>query len=328
MAAAVVAVTPAATPVAVATPTPVARIEAPVEGGAVAAASPSKDWRFEKGEELAPGRYAVRLLGGGERYETYLAWDDRLFSLVVVKIVRPHLVEDGHALRSLAEEARLVASLEHPVVVRSFDAVLDGPRPHLVLEHLDGPRLSTLVRRYGPLAREQLLPLGLQLCSALHYLGGEGIVHLDVKPSNIIMGAPARLIDLSIARPVDELATSRHQVGTDAYMAPEQCDPVELGPVGSAADIWGVGATLYHAVSGRAPFPNRDEAEDRYPQLRESVPPLPDRVPEDVRALIASCLTSESAERPTPAELASELELLVDGLPRRLVLGRFRVRVR
>jgi serine/threonine protein kinase len=270
----------------------------------------------------------VRLLGGGERYETYLAWDDSLFALVVVKILRPHLVDDRHALSGLTDEVGLLERLRHPVIVRSFDADLEGPRPHVVLEHLEGPRLSTLVRRFGPVEREQLLPLGLQLCSALHYLGGRGIVHLDVKPSNIIMGAPARLIDLSIARPVEELVGNRHRLGTDAYMAPEQCDPVGRGPITPAADIWGVGATLYHAVSGQAPFATPSAREERFPQLTEAPEPLPDRVPPAVRVLLEACLAPEPEARPSPAELATELELLVDALPKRPLLGRFRVRTR
>jgi serine/threonine protein kinase len=270
----------------------------------------------------------VRLLGGGERYETYLAWDDHLFALVVVKIVRPHLVDDSRALRGLEAEVRLLERLDHPVLLRGFGAVLDGPRPHAVLEHLDGPRLSTLVRRYGPVAREQLLPLGLQLCSALHYLGREGIAHLDVKPSNVIMGAPARLIDLSIARPLDELPAIRHRIGTDAYMAPEQCDPVGRGPITAAADVWGVGATLYHAAAGHAPFPREPRDEERFPQLHGPPQPLPERVDAALRDLLGRCLQPDATDRPTPAELAGELELLVDALPTRLVLGRFRVRTR
>src|ERR671914_292309 len=89
---------------------------------------------------------------------------------------------------------------------RSFGAQLGGERPHLVLEHIEGPRLSTLMRRYG-MSLEQLLPLALNLCSVLHYLAHAGVVHLDVKPSNVIMGGEPRLIDLSIARTLDELAT-------------------------------------------------------------------------------------------------------------------------
>jgi eukaryotic-like serine/threonine-protein kinase len=292
---------------------------------------PADRWRLAEGDELVPGRLAVKLLGGGERYETYLAWDEHLLSLVVVKVVRPSLVDDEHSLRGLAAEAALLERLRHPVLVRGFGAVLEGPRPHVVLEHLEGPRLSTLVRRQGPLEPEQLLPLALQLSSAAHYLRAEGIVHLDVKPSNIIMGAPARLIDLSIARPVDELRDVTHRIGTDAYMAPEQCDPRGRGPMTPAADVWGIGATLYHAIVGRPPFPKgprEGRGRDRFPQLAQAPAPLAREVAPAVSELVAACLDPDPAARPAPAALAADLEGLVDALPRRPVLSRFRIRPR
>jgi serine/threonine protein kinase len=295
-------------------------------------AAPGDDvWSLEEGDEIVPGRSAVRLLGGGERYETYLAWDDRLLSLVVVKLVRPNLVDDEHSLRGLAAEAELLHRLAHPVIVRGFGALLDGPRPHVVLEHLEGSRLSTLIRKQGRLEPEQLLPLGLQLASALHYLAGERLAHLDVKPSNIIMGAPARLIDLSIVRTVEQLRGVDHRIGTDAYMAPEQCDPVGRGPVTTAADVWGMGATLYHAAAGRLPFPEgrRDgPLTERFPQLGQEPDRLDDYVPFEFGELVHACLQPDPEARPVPADLAAELERQVDALPRRPVLSRFRIRPR
>ena len=82
--------------------------------------------------------------------------------------------------------------------------MVDGDYPHLLLEHLEGPTLKRLLRRGGPLPREQALPLALHVASALHYLSMEGIVHLDVKPDNIVMGIPPRLIDLSLARSLED----------------------------------------------------------------------------------------------------------------------------
>ncbi|HEU4450500.1 MAG TPA: serine/threonine-protein kinase [Gaiellaceae bacterium] len=304
----------------------------PEREGQAEAAPPSRDgWGFEEGDEIAPRRLAVSLLGGGERYETYLAWDEHLLSLVVIKVVRPTLVEDEHSLRGLAAEADFVERLRHPVIVRGFGAVLDGPRPHLVLEHLEGPRLSRAIRRQGRLDPEQLLPLGLQLSSALHYLAEEGVAHLDVKPSNVILGAPARLIDLSIARTLEELRTVTHRIGTDAYMAPEQCDPERLGPMTSATDVWGMGATLFHAAAGRRPFRrgSRDGSrEERFPQLREQPEPLPPTVEPEVAELVLACLAFDPDGRPDAAEVAEELERLVDELPKQPVLSRFRIKPR
>jgi serine/threonine protein kinase len=308
-----------------------ARNEALAVRGEGAVPPPAEKWEFAEGDEIAPRLAAVRLLGGGERYETYLAWDEHLLSLVAVKVVRPHLVEDEHSLRGLAAEAALVERLRHPVIVRGFGAVLDGPRPHLVLEHLEGPRLSRVIRKQRALEPEQLLPLGLQLCSALHYLEEEGVVHLDVKPTNVILGAPARLIDLSIARTDQELEDVDHRIGTDAYMAPEQCDPGRLGPITSAADVWGMGATLFHAAAGERPFPEgirEGSREERFPQLREAPGPLPKTVSPEVAAVIEACLAFEPEQRPTAADVAEALEPLVDGLPRRPVLRRFRIQPR
>ena len=275
-------------------------------------------WHLKEGDEIAPRLTALKLLGGGLRYEAYLAWDERLHSVVVVKVVRPGLVEDRHTLEGLAEEAEMLDRLAHPVLVRGFGAVLDGPRPRVVLEHLEGPRLSTLVRRYGPLPAEQLLPLGLQLAAAAHYMAEEGVVHLDIKMSNIIMGAPARLIDLSVARTAADCLHMRSAVGTDSYMAPEQALPD--APVGAPADVWGIGVSLYRAATGERPFPKGDQDSDdparHWPQLVARPAPLPDRMPAPLAEAIMWCLAYDPADRPTAVELAAALEPMLDALPK------------
>jgi serine/threonine protein kinase len=291
--------------------------------------TPSQDgWGFTESEEIVPGRHVVRLLGGGHRYEAYLAFDEHLYALVVAKILRPELVADSNALEGLAEEARIVQSLGHPVVLRCFGVELAGRHPHVVLEFLEGPRLSTLLRKHGPLALEQLLPLGLQLCSALHYLAYRRVVHLDIKPRNTIMGAPPRLVDFSVATSVEEAGRITAPVGTDAYMAPEQCAPDSLGPIGPPADIWGLGVTMYEALTRNLPFPRPDASTarsvaDRFPQIRVPPEPLPDDVPAPLARLVRSCLERRPEDRPRPAEVASALEPLVARLPRpRLVAWR------
>ena len=166
----------------------------------------------------------VKALGGGRRYHVHLVWDERLFALMVAKLIPADQVEDERALRELRQEADALDKLAHPVLVRGFDAVVDGPHPHLLIEHLEGPTLGRLIRRHGPLPMEQLIPLALHVAATLHYMAGESWVHLDVKPDNIVMGIPPRLIDLSIARPFERAKRLRGSIGTDAYMPPEQCD--------------------------------------------------------------------------------------------------------
>ena len=147
-------------------------------------------------------------------------------------------------------------------------------------------------------------------------------MHLDVKPRNIIMGSEPRLIDLSIARELHELSELRTPAGTDAYMAPEQCDPALFHQIGPAADVWGLGVTLYEAIAGRRPFAGGD---GRFPQLRELPRPLGDRVPAPLAAAVMSCLAFEPGDRPAAGELGDALEPLVAALPAPRI-GRFRPR--
>lgn len=274
------------------------------------AATARRRWSFKPGDSIGPGRRALKLLGGGDRYEAYLAWDDRLYIPVVAKMLRPHLVDDAWARAAMASEAEALEYLQHPVLVRSFGAMLDGDRPHLILEFLDGPRLSTLLRKFGPLAAEQLVPLARQLCSALQFMAIEGWVHLDVKPRNIVMTSSPRLIDLSVARRGAAAKGITAPVGTDAYMAPEQCDPSRFSEIGPAADVWGLGATLFEAVAGRQAF--LADGVDRFPQLRLGPPSVPDKAPPALADAILACLQHDSASRPTAGELDEMIEPLAE----------------
>jgi serine/threonine protein kinase len=278
-------------------------------------------WDFEPGDEIAPGLHALSLLGGGERYEAYLAFDDRLHYRVVVKVLRPDQAHDRAALRGLRREADALDRVQHPVLIRSFGAHLDGDRPLLILELAEGPRLSTDLRRFGPLDVEQAAPLGVEISSAIHSMHRAGLVHLDVKPKNVILGAPPRLIDLSIARPIDDAAALDRPVGTDAYMAPEQCAPGDVGVVGPPTDVWGIGVTLYEAVTKKLPFPRGVDDDDaplaqRFPQVEALPDPLPDTVAAPLAEAILASLEPEPSERPSPAEMADTIEPLLSTPPR------------
>jgi serine/threonine-protein kinase len=222
-----------------------------------------------------------------------------------------------------------LATINHPVVVRGLRHDVEGERPHVVLEHIDGPRLSSLIRRHGPLPEQQYVPLAIELASALHYFQHLGWTHLDIKPSNVIMGSPARLIDLSVARPVDEAAALDFEVGTDAYMAPEQCEPGTRGVAGFASDVWGLGATVYHAVTGLKPFDEGDRHADdrraRYPQLVDPPYEMPETTPHEVEKVLFACLEPKPADRPRPHEIAAALEPVLARQPRAR-LGGFKVR--
>ncbi len=286
-------------------------------------------WRFADGDPITDDLTAIKLLGGGRAYEAYLAFDDITYAPVVVKVIRPGQVHDESSLRGLRREVETLTRVNHPVVVRRLRSDVDGERPHVVLEQLDGPRLSSLIRRYGPLPEQQYLPLAIEMASGLHYLHRLGYVHLDVKPSNIIMGAPARLIDLSLARGIEAAEALTDPIGTDAYMSPEQCGPPGTGTPGYASDMWSLGATMFEAIAGYKAYDDgvSDAAElaDRFPQVAELPYSLPEHVPGDVAKLVLACLAPDPGNRPRPHELAEGLQPALERAPRGR-LGGFKVR--
>ena len=271
-------------------------------------------WGFETGDEIVPGRTSQSLLGGGRLYEAYVAWNERLMAPTVLKVLRPNVVDEAGARRAMEREGQLLGRLQHPGLTRLFDGDASGDRPYLEIEYVDGPRLSTLIRRHGRLNPEQAFPLGRHLASTLHYLHAEGILHLDVKPSNIIMGPVPRLIDFSVATAVERAHLTNGFVGTNAYMSPEQADPARWPTIGSMSDTWGLGATLYHAVAKRLPHSRgRHDATgvERFPQLVEEPAPLdPKRHSPGLAELVMRTLTRDPAGRPTMAELFDRFDEL------------------
>jgi serine/threonine protein kinase len=146
--------------------------------------------------------------------------------------------------------------------------------------------------------------LGIRVASALHHMHGSSVVHLDVKPENVTMGDPPRLLDLSLARTIAGPMRLRHSLGTAAYMAPEQC---EHGFATPQSDLFGLGATIYEGVSAMRPFPEGDaDAEDRkerYPQLTLDAPPLDEveNVPRALSQIVMACLQRDPSRRPRSA---------------------------
>lgn len=276
-------------------------------------AGTKQSWNLARGAPIADGRVVLETLGGGRRYEVLLVWDERLGLSAVAKVLRPDAVDDVGAARALRREAELLQRLTHPVLVRSFGAVLDGPYPHLLLEQVEGPTLRESLRQHVTLAVEEALPVARDVLAALGHLAANEVVHLDVKPSNIVLADPPRLIDFGTARPLGELASRRTPIGTASYMAPEQCNPhSELGPIGPSADVWGLGTSLYHTLTGNRPFstpaPRGSAPELRYPQLVERPLPIPDYVPRPVAEVLVEMLARNPGDRPTADEAAGALD--------------------
>jgi serine/threonine protein kinase len=294
------------------------------------------------GTAIAPGYRLIGHISRGRTLDVYDAWSEDRATRCIVKALRPEHAEDASAGRRLVAEGRLLKRLSHPHIVRGYEAVADPPL--VVMETLTGETLAHLIdespRRLGI---QEIAHLGLHLGSAIRYLHGTGWLHLDLKPSNVVAEAGrAKLIDMSIARRPGRSAGGR---GTWCYMAPEQATG---GQLTASADVWGLGAILYEAVTGRAAFDpptpeeeallarpvstgsppmgpeegtgetSTDHGERRYPQL--DGPPTPVRrlrrgVPGELIHLIDACLAFDAADRPSVDELLARLEPLT-GLPK------------
>lgn len=282
-------------------------------------------WGFAAGDYIAPEVVAVAPLGGGVIYEVWRAFDERLYAPVVIKVMRPAALAVPGRRTDLVREADLLERLRHPSIVRVFDADAEAERPYLIVENIDGPSLSSAIGRHGGLPIQQLVPLAIELGAAAHYLRRVGICHLDIKPSNVILGAPAKLLDLSIALDAQIAAETHHPVGSDQYMAPEQCEPHRRGVMGPASDMWGIGTTLFRAAVGRRAFstgdPDAATAAERWPQLVERPRRVPEKVPAAFAALILSCLDPDPERRPLPADFVDALEPIMAAMPQARLAG-------
>jgi eukaryotic-like serine/threonine-protein kinase len=268
---------------------------------------------LEAGETIAPGYKVIAHLHRSNNFDVYDAWSEERVCRCIVKTPIPGCLEDRKLTRGLFREGRLLKQLTHPHIVRAYETIRE-PRPALILETLTGATLAYLIDTSPRRLRlTDIAHLGLHLCSAVEYLHRHGILHLDLKPSNIVSECQrAKILDLSIARPPGR---GEKDSGTRNYMAPEQARGDYLGP---AADVWGIGAVLFEATTGELPFDTHDDV-DRYEQLERRAEPVRSyrRVPAAFNDLVDICLEPDPARRPTVGELADALNKLVNKSRRR-----------
>lgn len=216
------------------------------------------------------GKYRViRRLGEGTTSEVFLCHDEFNDRSVAVKQVRASALSDtndGHMFsRFFASEAALAGRLHHPNVVEIFDAVPDPVAPYVVMEYVPGTTLRAFCQPGHLLPLEQIVEIGFKCAMALGYCYRQGLVHRDVKPANILTLTQGhnteihdiKLTDFGSALNLTSDATQVHRVGSLAYMSPEQLDGSELD---ARADVYGLGAVLYHLIAGRAPFEATSQA--------------------------------------------------------------------
>ncbi|MFJ7490900.1 serine/threonine-protein kinase [Streptomyces sp. NPDC097727] len=261
---------------------------------------------LEAGEPLTIGAYRLLgRLGAGGMGRVYLGRSAG-GRTVAVKVVHPHFALDeqfrARFRREVDAARRIGAQWTAPVL----DADPDAPIPWVATGYVAGPPLSTAVAEHGPLPEHAVRTLGAGLGEALAAVHEQGLIHRDVKPSNVLLALDGpRLIDFGIAHAIGattSLTSTGVSVGSPGYMAPEQIRGVDIS---GAADVFSLGAVLAYAATGTAPFLGDSSAVLLYKVVHEE--PELGELEGELRDVVAGCLAKDPEDRPTPTELARRL---------------------
>ncbi len=245
----------------------------------------------ERGMTLL-GRYRIdERIGEGAMAEVFRAHDTGIGRVVAIKALKPEYRRDPELRRRFVREATAAGTLNHPHIATIYDAGEADGTAYIAMELVAGQTLDEVLQAHGRMSYERVLALGIQIAEALAYAHAQGVVHRDVKPSNILLspdGQTAKLLDFGVARIGDtdpaagEAAMLRTQVGqmigTPRYMSPEQA----LGlPVDHRADLFSLGVVLYEMLTGKAAFPGTG--------LATLVLQIAQAGPEPVERLVTDC---------------------------------------
>lgn len=277
-------------------------------------------------------RYKVlSLLGSGGMGSVYKVEDISVGKIFAVKILSPKLTEDQTAFRRFSQEAKASAELAHANIVTVYDqGTTDSGAPFLVMDFLEGETLGDVLKKEGRLPYERAIDIFEQICDALAYAHSKGLIHRDVKPSNIILVRGAggvetvKVVDFGIAKvlPATDAKTAQltqtgEIFGSPLYMSPEQCNGENLDV---RSDIYSLGCTMFETLTGRAPFAAANpfkvmmnQVQMPPPAMRSVAPKL--EIPATLESVILTCLDKTPANRYQSASiLQSDLKRIQRGL--------------
>ncbi len=266
------------------------------------------------------GEYQVTgFLGAGGMGEVYQAVHNRLGRTVAVKVLT-NVDRSASFVERFVNEARIQASLHHPHIATLYDFFEYGGRPCIIMEYVDGQTLEARIRTQGRLPVAEALAVFRAVVDAVAYIHGHGIVHRDVKPSNVKISTrgDVKLLDFGIARnpQTPGLTRTGAVVGTPEYFAPEQ---IHGQRADARTDVWALGVLLYEMVTGRVPF-EASSLVELYRRIDQADYPAPGALgvalPADVASLLERCLRRQPSERFASAQaLLREVERCVGATP-------------
>ena len=276
-----------------------------------------EDRRMEGKEQIAGYRLLERL-GEGAMGSVYKARQLSLDRDVAIKVLAPNLSDDAEYVERFTREAKAVARLNHTNIISGIDVGDAGGVKYLVMEYADGVTVASLLGRGGAMDEERGLWIGLQIARALDHAHRNNLVHRDVKPDNIIItkDGVAKLCDLGLARTEHHEGDEPTRMGTAAYISPEQARGD--APVTERTDLYSLGASLYHMLTGREPFEAADVSAVLAKHLTEEAPSVRRRDPtvsERTDLLVRTLMAKDPADRVgSAAELIGDFEAALNEL--------------
>lgn len=237
---------------------------------------------MQEGDRLNDRYQLLQRIGSGGMAEVFRARDLMLERYVAIKILRADYTDNQSFQERFRQEARAVANLSHPNIVTVHDFGLDGGRLFIVMEHVPGSDLKTLIRKRGRFSIEEAIPLMVQACAGIGYAHRAGLVHCDVKPHNMLVTPDNRLkvTDFGIARALATIRPGEHSDvvwGSPQYFSPEQAAGESPSP---ASDVYSLGIVFYELLSGSLPFVAANAEELARKHLKSKPVPIHEYLPE------------------------------------------------
>lgn len=270
--------------------------------------------------ELFAERYELKdPVGSGGMSTVYCAFDTLLERNVALKILHEQYSSDEEYVERFRREARAVAQLSHPNIVTVIDRGEENGKEFIVFELVDGENVKELVERGGPLPVRRAIELGIETARAIAFAHGQGLVHRDVKPQNVLLDADgrAKVTDFGIARTLDAVGHTETGtvLGTSHYIAPEQARGER---VDAQTDVYSFGVVLYELLAGEVPYAGDNFLSVAMKHVNDEVPSVLARRPDTplrLASLIESCMAKLPADRPESMNaVVAELEAVLSGL--------------